>query len=196
MLFTEDDFYDYDALSVDDKSIVDMLYEMEEINILQQELDSLHNTDNDVFKNLPDKEKEFIDRIAEAYQKTSAGAAYVKLRNEDRKRYGALSIEDKTKTDRIVASLIWQAMNPPEKPVEIMIVDNLNIVEIADSSDIILEDDQQYYERLVSVLLAAEIYDLDAKYTLPDYELSENLTLDDRSLADMIFKSRAFELIP
>ena len=192
LLFPESDYYNYEDLSIDDKSIIDMIYFSFVNDISLEEIDSIKQLDNDLFQNISENEKEFISELADSYKETSAGASFIKLKNKAAKKYSALHIDKKEQTDRFVAMLLNESVIRKSElsVIEAIYTDEINILEIADSSGIISNEDYINYEKILSIKTAAALYGLEMQLNSLDSSTYQNFSIDDLSLIEMSFQSR------
>jgi len=193
LVYFEPDYTDYQKLTIDDKSIIDMLYMAYEVDLGQDVIDSIKFADEEAYLALDVDTKSFVDRMAESYGNVSGGADYVKISNDDSNYYSNLKVVQKEDIDRIISFRI--------KKIE---TENNNTAEIYDSelsaNELLNIDgdvnplDDRTYESIISTQMAGFIHNYNYQFIKPDYKVYSALDIADMSILDMDFKSRAFEL--
>lgn len=195
LIFTESDYNDFNPLSIDDKSIIDMLYMSMEVNITQVEIDSIRKTDEVLYHNLSFGEKGFVDKISEAYFSTSGGSGFIKMSKDEQDFYKALQLEEKQKIDRIINYKIRTEIDKINaQKANVLIQDNFGIEELLDSAVNQSSYTFEEYESLISKNLAGVLYSNEWKYNNIENDIFNKMTFEDQSLMEMDYKSRAFDL--
>lgn len=196
MPLMETDYQLYENMSLDDKSIADMLYEMESLNLQPHTIDSLKKEDQWLYNELMNKDKDYGDRrILKAFIETPSDSVYVGLNSRDREYYKNLSIEEKQRLDRLIAYRLRLQQNKIDNApdVEEIFTDKLNIGEIM-ASGLISDGQNEEYERILSVMLAGYIHGFEVRFTQSDYNRHNPMSIDDKSIIDMLHLMRIAEL--
>lgn len=193
MIFNEIDYKTFEALSIDDKSIIDMLYMAEEVNITDSKIDSIQSRTTLLYNSININEKEFIDRIANNYFQTTGGSSFIKMSQSDQDFYKTLKLEDKQRIDLLIN---YKIKSENEKIIaqntSSLVKDNFGVEELieASGSNFTFEE----YESLISKKLAGFIHSNNLTYNKLEFDIFNKLSLEDQSLLDMDYKSRAFDL--
>ncbi len=191
--FFEPDYNDFEGLSIEDKSIIDMFYMSIEVDIDQAYIDSVQKIDKQEYNSLSEENTAFTNRFAQAYTNSSGGATFVKISNDDIKKYKALQLPDKQFYDRLIAYKIKKIADENKATAEVYTSD-IDIKSLVDSSGFAPVIDDRTYESIISTYLAGFIYNFELPLIKPDYDIYSKLDIADLSMLDMDYKSRAFEL--
>jgi len=197
MMFTEHDYKLWNSLTLDEQSLVDMIYLLRTGGIDSLYVDTAKLADLEKSKLLSENENAFVERISSEYLNTALNLSYVSISTQDSLKYANLIIDQKYKFDRLIAARIFQFLEKQKKNFENysdISNDKLNIQSMSEAGDIFGKDDMKNYERLLTFRLAAFIHELQIPYSKSDYLLSNNLSIDDQSIVDMMFASRTVEL--
>jgi len=195
LIFTETDNTDFNSLSIDDKSIIDMMYIAMEVDITESEIDSIQNIDKDIYNESSFDEKGFVDKISEAYFNTSGGSGYIKMSKAEKDFYNALQIEDKQRIDRLINFKIRTQLDKINaQQANLLIQDNFGIKELLDSATTNIAYTYDEYESLISKKSAGFLHNNDMLFNEIETEIFNKMSFEDQSLLEMDYKSRAFDL--
>ena len=191
MPYIESDFYINKAFDLDDISLLFMMYDTKNIKLKDKQItDSLRISDSERYNKLGTQQKARIDRISEAYLKISdEDGFFIKLNPLDTSFYNNLTIPEKNKTDRLIASRLRyfeDASKMQEKLVETLKTDELSLTDMTENK-LIEKQETTAYERLISFMLSCHIYDIPLALNESDYLLSKKLSIDELSIMDMIY---------
>jgi outer membrane protein OmpA-like peptidoglycan-associated protein len=193
--FVESDYSIYENMSIDDKSIVDMMFEMRIYSVEDSSIRVLlQKTDEQNYFNLTSDHKKLVDYIVEAYIKNSGITGYIDLQDEFFQLYANLEIKDKNQIDRIISSKLRNLMYKSTFSDLNYEKDSLalNISDISNISDIITQEDISKYEKILSFKVANYIYSLELPYIESDKNILNNFTIDDNSILDMMYNARIY----
>jgi len=195
---TDVDYKLFNGLSLDDKSIVEMLYYMNTYKLTPNALDSLRKIDKLMYTLLEQDRKNYVDGIVDSYLNTPADSAYVPLNVFESEFYNAQVIEDKKLIDRLIAMQVKarRLLMDTVPDTNIVVFENDTIQQLFHPNEIRLTEDFTKYERLISVKAAGLLYDLDVPYTETDYNVANSLSVDEKSILEMMYKIKIFEYNP
>ena len=132
-LLTQPDFDQYNELTPDDKSIIEMMFFARTSELTQPVVNALKSEDKQRFSEFSKREAETITRIADAYNKTSLDLNYIQLNDKDREFYESLGLDKKRETDRLIAFQRIELLNTKKEEIanfEDIETDELEIKEI------------------------------------------------------------------
>jgi len=194
LILNEADYSDFQKLTMEDKSIIDLMYMSDEVNMNQSVIDSIKNSDLILLSDLASDEKEFVDRMAQSYLNTTGGAAFVKMNKEDKTNYANLKLPEKQKFDKLISLTINNLLSRKNQQVIDVLTQDKFGINTTDSNIILNQLSVDDYEKIISVKVAAFIHNISLRFIQSDFINFEKMSVEESSLCEMDFKSRAFEI--
>ena len=193
MIFNEVDYKTFEALSIDDKSIIDMFYMSEEVGITEIKIDSISAINSTQYASLDFNEKGFVDKMSEAYLSTSGGASFIKMSKTEQDYYNSLKLEEKQRIDLLINYKIKTEKDKlASQNANSLITDNFGIKDFIDKNEPKFTFDE--YESLISKKLSGFLHGNELNYNQLEYDICNKMDPEDQSLLEMDYKSRAFDL--